>query len=192
MTGRFFITGLPRSRTAWLAVATTTPTSVCWHEPLCHIQSFTGLREFWAPKMGVDIGISDSGLATQLGRILEELKPRTIIVERPLEDALLSFQKFAAGKLHVDEKYCRRFAEIALAEIWKYSHHPLVKVVEFAALDDYDTMLDAMNWLLPGQEFPDLKALMTFNIQAKASEVERTSGLPHTNWHLQDVSRETL
>lgn len=186
MSGRFFITSLPRSRTAWFAVATTTPTAVCFHEPLSRLQSFTDLREFWAPKCGIDVGISDSGLAPQIGRILEELKPRTLIVKRGVDASIQSFRDFASKtSLHVDEGRCRRFSEIALAALSKVRHHPLVKVVDFHALDDYGTMLDAMNWLLPGREFPDLKALMAFNIQVKTSEIERTANLPHTNWHLE-------
>lgn len=144
------------------------------------------LREFWKPKCGVDIGISDSGLAPQAGRILEELKPRTLIIERPLDEALRSFQAFTKNtSLHVDEAHCRRFAEIAMASLDKVRHHPLVKVVDFAALDDYEKMLGAMQWLLPDREFPDLRALMGFNIQVKTSEIERTANLPHTNWHLE-------
>lgn len=186
MTARYWVTGLPRSRTAWFSVATTTPTSICFHEPLSRLQSFAELREFWMPRLGVAMGISDSGLAPQAGRILEELKPRTLIIERPLDEAVASFRAFARKtSLHVDEAHCRRFSEISLRALGQVRRHPLVKAVDFHALDDYEVMMDAMSWLLPGREFPDLKALMTFNIQIKASEIERTANLPHTNWHLQ-------
>ena len=33
----FLITGLPRSRTAWMAVAATDGTAVCYHEPTMHL-----------------------------------------------------------------------------------------------------------------------------------------------------------
>lgn len=189
MTGRFFITGLPRSRTAWFSVATTTPSSICFHEPTSRLQSFDELRDFWAPKFGVDIGISDSALAPQIGRILEELKPRTLIIERPVDDTIESFRAYAAKTgLHVDEESCRKFARASFEALGKVMAHPLVKTVSFDALDDYAVMLDAMNWLLPGTELPDFRTLMGFNIQVSAAGIEKTIGLRHTRWHLDGIA----
>lgn len=188
MAGRFLICGLPRSRTAWFAVASTTPTSVCFHEPLHRLQSFAELREFWVPKFGVDIGISDSGLAPQLPRILAELQPRTLIVLRPLADAIGSFKAYAARiGLHVDESHCERFTRAAQAGIEAVRGNPLVKTVDYAALDDYNTVRACMEWILPDTDLPDLRTLMNFNIQVAAQHIRKIASEPHSGWHLESL-----
>lgn len=189
MAGRFLITGFPRSRTAWFAVASTTPTSVCFHEPLHRLQSFAELREFWAPKFGVDIGISDSGLAPQLPRILAELQPRILIVERPAEDALASFKRYAhAAGLRFDEAHCRHFLRAAVAGIAAAKGNPLVKAVDYVALDDYNVVRECMEWILPDTDLPDLRTLMNFNIQVAAQHIRKITGEPHNGWHLEGKS----
>lgn len=185
MSGRFFITGLPRSRTAWFSVATTTATSVCYHEPVARLQSYVELREFWAPKFGIDIGVSDSGLALYAPEILADLNPRTLIIERSLDDVIASFLAYAKHtSIVVDEARSRKFAQRCLDALDRIKSHPQVKTASFESLDDYATMLCAMRWLLPGRDFPDLRELMRMNIQLSHREIEREVGLPHTKWHL--------
>lgn len=186
MSGRFFITGLPRSRTAWFAVATNTPTSVCFHEPTARLNSFEDLREFWAPKFGVDIGISDSCLAPLAERIVEELQPRTLVVERPFEDVLRSYINYAArAGISVNEAKIRRFAGAAIEALENIKASPVVKTVQFAALDDYTEVLSAMRWLLPNRDLPDLRTLMTFNIQVAAKHIRAMATKPHNSWHFE-------
>lgn len=189
MADRFFITGLPRSRTAWFSVAATTQTSVCFHEPTPRLDSFQALRDFWAPKFGVDIGIADSALAPQIGRILDELKPRTLIVQRPAEEAITSFKAYAEKTgLAFDEQACRAFAGTSLKAMERLLGHPLVKTVSFHALDDYDVCLEALQWILPGREFPDLRALMGLNIQVSARRALEDASRQHAGWHMENAA----
>lgn len=186
MSGRFLICGLPRSRTAWFSVAATTPKSICFHEPTSGLQSFEDLKEFWSPRFGVDLGISDSCLAPQLGRILDELKPRTLIIERDPETAIMSYKKYAlAAGLPFGELHCWRFVRAAKREIETVRSHPLVKCVKFHTLDDYATLAEAMEWILPGIDLPDLRTLMSFNIQVTAKHVIAVASKPHSGWHLE-------
>lgn len=183
--GRFFITGLPRSRTAWFSVASTTHSSICYHEPTKGLSSFDELRDFWTPKYGVDIGVSDSSLALQVGRILDELKPRTLVIHRPLDEAIKSFAKYATDNdLPYDGKWCSEFGEMSALALATIGSHPLVKTVRFGELDDYAVMCDCLKWLLPNAEFPDLKSLMGFNIQVQSSVIKDYLTIPHNGWHL--------
>lgn len=189
MSGRFFITGLPRSRTAWFSVATTTPSSACFHEPTSGLKSYADLKKFWAPKFGVDIGVSDSCLALMAPRILADLSPRTLIIERPLEDVMRSYIAYASKTgISVLEAAARKFAEAWVRSLESVRDHPLVKVVQFSDLDDYSAVLAAMRWLLPHRDFPDLKALMTFNIQVSAKHIRELAAKPHNGWHLEGMT----
>ena len=55
MPKRFFITGLPRSRTAWMAAFMTSGNAVCLHEP-------RNWAAMWNHDGAQHVGISDSGL----------------------------------------------------------------------------------------------------------------------------------
>lgn len=189
MSGRFFITGLPRSRTAWFSVATTTPTSVCFHEPIAGLSSYDELVDLWSPKFGVDIGISDSCLALHTERILNDLSPRTLLIERPLEDVMRSYAAYASRTgITMIEQVSRQRAEDASSALGRIKDHPLVQVVKYGALDDYDVVLSSMRWLLPHREFPDLRSLMTFNIQVAAKHIQNLICMPHNGWHLKAVA----
>lgn len=184
MGGRFLITGLPRSRTAWFAVACATATSVCFHEPTARLESFDALREFWAPRFGVDIGISDSCLVPLLSDILDDFAPRTLIVERQLAQAMQSFRAYAERVgLAINEAEILRVSGLAIRAMEQAKSHRLVKTVSFDALDDYDTVLEAMRWLLPDREFPDLRTLMTFNVQVSSKHIRDAVAAKHSGWH---------
>ena len=92
-TQPFFVCGLPRSRTAWWSVVASTPYSVCLHEPAKDCKTFEELKERWL-SLPVYRGISDSGLAFQMGRIMQEIEPRTLIVDRDPNDVLASFRRY--------------------------------------------------------------------------------------------------
>lgn len=141
---------------------------------------------FWAPTFGVDIGISDSSLAPQAERILEELAPRTLVIDRPVEDAIRSFINYAArAGISVNEARIRQISEQTLAGLDKVRRHPLVRAVDFRGLDDYAEVMVSVRWLLPDADLPDLKALMTFNIQVAAKHIRAVTARPHNGWHLE-------
>lgn len=184
-TRRFLITGLPRSRTAWFSVATTTPKSVCLHEPTALVQSFEELMTLWTPSLGIASGISDSCLPLYLGRILEEAKPRTLIIERNPVDVINSYTKFAerVGILF-DVGLASRWMEEFQDALDACKGSPLVKCVPFDALVNVEVVRNCLAWLLPDEDFPDLQALMDMNVQIDAAHFRAMSSLPHSQWHL--------
>jgi hypothetical protein len=183
MSVPFFVTGLPRSRTAWFAVATSTAKATCWHEPGPMLPDFDALRSLWLdPSMGVAIGVSDSSLAPMMGRILREIKPRTLLIQRPKHEALASFSAYMKGSgVAINWQAVAEHADRSVAETSTYGKHPLVKKVEFDALNDLTTMRECLNWLLPDEAFPDLSQLMRMNIQSDlAYNIEAAGKLKRT------------
>lgn len=189
MSHRFFITSLPRSRTAWFSVAMTTPVSICCHEPNYRIKSFQGLVDYWKTDPKIAVGISDSSLCPQLGRILEELRPRTLVVRRDPKAAMQSFADYIRPSgLTPNELENARLVKISIKAMDRYATHELVRTVDYEALDDYSTLLDALQWLLPAWDFPDLPHLKTMNIQLCLNEAIAAASVPHNGWHLKETA----
>lgn len=179
MTQPFLITSLPRSRTAWWSVVASTPFSVCLHEPAKECDTFEELKELWL-SLPVYRGISDSGLAFQMGRIMDEIAPRTLIVEREPGAVLASFRRYW-GKPFDERKVERMLTEAHRVLRGFHSHHN-VKVVKFEALADYDTAQACYKWLMPGNPHPLRRDLfnMRVNVGRESAEVKS-----HTFWHMQ-------
>lgn len=186
MTGRFLIAGMPRCRTAWFSVVMSTIKSVCFHEPTANLQSFDDLIAFWAPDPGLHIGVSDSGLTLQLGRILETVQPRTLLIERPIPDVSLSLKKYFKGSsLMFDYDKGRALLGRMQESIDRHRDHPLVRVASFEALRDQETVAALAQWLAPDIDILDLRAMMHMNVQADREYVVGLINKPHSNWHLE-------
>ena len=84
---RFFVTGLPRSRTAWLAKFFTTDAIYCMHEGLNLYPDMTSLANAMSGDKKV-YGNSDSALC--LTKFQEVFKAPTLIIERDREEVLNS------------------------------------------------------------------------------------------------------
>lgn len=189
MTRQFLIAGMPRCRTAWLSVATTTAKSICYHEPTATTDSFEQLAEMWKPSFGQIIGMSDSALSLQLDRILDVLNPRTLLIERPIPQVTMSLRKYLNGsKVAFDYDLGVKYLGKMQEKIDQFRHHPSVRTVKFDELRNYDTVLNLLKWLVPGEEFCDLKSLMTMNIQADRDYVLGLLEKPHTHWYRQDAA----
>lgn len=178
------VCGLPRSRTAWFSVVTSTARSLCYHEPVARTASFEELASIWKPVAGIGVGVSDSALSLHLGRILRELEPRTLIVERPISDVVASMDNYMAG-LPNNGFDGHAYLMALCREIEAHRSHPLVKMVAFDDLDDYGTVSDCLKWLLPDVDFPDLKFLMTMKIEVRRDYVLGLVARGHNLWHME-------
>lgn len=120
----YFITGLPRSRTAWLANLMTYGPSFCWHDALQH--GVLQLRDFLArPICGIThIGNSDSGLSVQYGKIESWYPaPRWVFIRRDREEAMQSFLNY-------------------FRHHWYQGLEPMNEVGLVSAFDQYEASLD--------------------------------------------------
>lgn len=125
-------------------------------------------------------GVSDSGLAFQLPRVIDELAPRTLIVDRDPGDVLASFRRFWGKPF--DEQAVEMLLADAHGALSRFFAHPLVRVVKFEALNDYDTAQECYRWLMPGNPHPLRRDLfnMRVNVSRESAEVQS-----HTLWHMQ-------
>ncbi len=167
MTGKFLITGLPRSRTAWLAVAATRANVICHHEPSAWLKDPDDLTRLWNEPNHV-VGISDSALGIILPELLQAHGPRTLIVKRSPEAVRSSVAAYlAAGGLSVaDADLSRRLARLG-SVLASCENSPLVRVVEFESLRHIETVKSVLSWLTPGAPLPGLLGqLMHMNVQS--------------------------
>lgn len=143
----FLITGLPRSRTAWLSVAASDIDSICYHEPVERMASWQGAQAIWSRSQHYWTGISDSMLGLHLVDLLMWVAPRTLVVERPKEDVAASLRnRFPDWP---ETNYVDILADrLALAK-----GHPLVRTVDYADLADPRIVKACLEWLMPAKAF---------------------------------------
>lgn len=182
LMSRFFITGLPRSRTAWFAVATTTDKAICLHEPSAKLSSYDHLAAIWGPNMGV----SDSALALHIGRVLADFQPRTLIIERDIDDVLVSFERCMGAEIHPSQRGhivigLRRCRE----ELNAWKDHHLVRTVKFEALQNFDVLQGVFAWLVPGKPIEELRQLAHMNIQCDPAHAMEMAKLGRGRWVFQ-------
>ena len=163
----FLITGLPRSRTAWLATAANTVRNCrCWHEPLQWLDKWEDVvPEIWERPGASYIGISDHALGFHLEALLEQLSLRVLVVERPQEEVEASLQKLGlpAGK------YCQ-----LLSDRLSYQH-PLICRISFSQLHRTSVVVEVLEWLMPGAEVDPtrIEALQYLNVQVHLPKLLR-------------------
>lgn len=162
----FFITGLPRSRTAWMAAACMTAESVmCYHEPIEDYPSWQEATRLWHGVEYGATGIADSGLGFHLAEILAEYRPRTLIIERDSNEVAASLVPFGVDP--------RRFLEVLSRRL--ESSDILVKRVPFDQLDE--RMEECLRHLLPGIEIDPQKVrqMQRFTIQVDVARVRESA-----------------
>lgn len=147
----FFITGLPRSRTSWLANLFTTSDQMCYHDLLDQVDS---LAEFLAKLAGGN-GDSDSGLVFLYPKLAEMFpESRWLLVLREPADCLHSLQAAAAGNQWQESVASVTENWPALQAIYQRNvnmmlDHPNVHMMEFEALDDFELVATAGRFLCP-------------------------------------------
>ncbi len=157
----FFITGLPRSRTAWLANLFTTDTTLCLHEP----QNACSIEELVQRHAGVRLGISDAGLTFRFRELRERFpEARWVYVHRPPGEVLESLVRF------VDPCVTRPMLGQMLArhaEAEAGINCDALKHVWFEQLGDREVIRQAWEWLLPEIPFNEARVAMLqgLNIQ---------------------------
>ncbi len=166
MNGRFFITGLPRSRTAWLANLFTVQNSQCVHEPSHDFATLDDLGTWWeSATPSARLGLSDHGMGWWLEEIIEAYQPRVLLIERPAAQAYAALR--AMGMPDQVMEYLR---ELQRRQNLMRSHADVL-CVPFHKLDDARTMERAWFHVLPGIPFDEgrFHYLKRFNIQLTES-----------------------
>jgi hypothetical protein len=181
MSNPFWITGLPRSRTAWFAVAMRGPRSSCAHELTATCQSLVELKSRWLYGSAAEYrGNSDSACGLNIERIMADIRPRTLIIRRPIGEVMDSLSRFMGYDLKPIAGQMERLDD---ALDFK---HALIKAVAYKDLTDRECLSNAVEWLVPCQVNNAL-SLMTFNIQAERDYALALMRAPHSHWHMQEA-----
>ena len=94
MTTPFFITGIPRSRTAWAANWLTTDTTLCFHEPK------ESIDELLAQYPQFQVGVSSCMLVRDYFAVCRQYPTaKWVYIERDKEACRKSMLAFARGRL---------------------------------------------------------------------------------------------
>ena len=147
--GKFFVTGLPRSRTAWMSAFLSTGETLCYHEPSYQIAKIEELPRLYDSTFYRHIGVSESGLGFHIEWILENIKCRTLIIERDIGDVEESMREMG---IPMDRFY---YCDLLLQTLLDVKNHPLVKWVHFNSLVHKRVMQDIYWWLMPGMAFDE-------------------------------------
>lgn len=136
----FLITGLPRSRTAWLApVATIYGWSSCHHEPTLTMNGPMDLVNFYESHPEHYVGVSDSHLSQVLPTIMS-LGISTLIVLRDPNEVHQSLE-------HLDMS--TRLLPACLYGIAQVMGHQLVRTIDYKDLNNSYKLRAALRWLMP-------------------------------------------
>jgi len=148
----FLITGLPRSRTAWLANFLTYGGAFCFHEAIRFCKSIEDFRRVTKLPQYKVIGDSDCGalpFVPEIKALFPDL--RLLVVRRDAKDAYMDARinlGFRVNENLVEAN--RRMMENVIDK-----HSP--KVVEFDDLDMEDTCREVWDYCVPGVAFDPIR-----------------------------------
>lgn len=176
----FFITGLPRSRTAWLANLFTYGPSFCWHDLLAQAPVADWPALFDSVPQPI-VGVSDSGLPLRADALRAAFpQAKWILVRRPLLEALDSFLQFVQAEpyagLPAVQSYDARLLfgrlDAALDSLMASLGRDDMRTVDFAALEWMETARALWQFVCPfhpfhGARWEQLHRLRVETIPAK-------------------------
>ncbi len=169
MSEPFIITGLPRSRTAWLAaLCNTIPEAICYHEPLATLSKWQAVAGLLHDSQYRYCGASDHGLGFQLKPLMDMLLPRVLIVARDRSDVEQSCHALYAGRAGT-----KRFLDVLERRIDMARDEPCVRVVGFADLQSPRTVYACLRHLMPESTICMAKVaeFLRLNVQADLGRV---------------------
>jgi len=123
---KFFIIGLPRSQTAWLANYFTMPgLSICHHEGLLRYKSFDKMAHA-LDHDDLIAGDSDSGLCLFPEEVIEQSNySKILIIKRSVDECRVSYQK-AMKNYSLDANYIIDECLSGLQQIEKNTHNIVI------------------------------------------------------------------
>lgn len=192
----FYVTGLPRSRTAWLSVALADwRISACLHEPLVRV-SYESAPAGVDPVSGYHLGpettikvddvsallsathcpfagISDSGLPVVAPELPALLPGPVLVVWRNPKEVTRSLHAYLGGDLEAHAGAVLLMADRLNAFCRQHVDSGRLLYVDFDALSDMATMRSIWQHLLPGVQFQRrrIEALQRLHIEPDRSQL---------------------
>lgn len=163
MANTFFVTGLPRSRTAWFSCFLSSDNYFCYHEA-----SARYMLEDWkafAEAQEIPVGNSDSGLIFVSGEMVHLFPDSPVVViRRPVEDVHTSLIK-TLGFSDLNLLY-RQAEKLDLLE-----QHPNVLSVIYDELDEL-SVRKIFKWVLPEFDWPEDRFNLFKNMNIQLHEID--------------------
>lgn len=151
----------------------------CRHEVTRELKSFEHLQEIWQD----GAGISDAALGFQLKRIVSEIGPRVLIVERDMDDVQASFLRYMHD-VPIRLNVLAEHLELLKSRLDEVKDDALVRRIRFESLNDYHAVKWAMGWLSPGCDTSRIKDVMRMNVQVDRKYALEELKTEHKGWHL--------
>jgi hypothetical protein len=145
----YLITGLPQSGDAWLSVFCTVERTICYHDEFPHLTALDDLTDIYRSDYYTHVGIADSGLGFFLPWIMENIQPRTVIIDRDPQEVTDAIA--AMGMARTDHAFVLR------DRIKLFYDHPLVLRVPYEALGQKRVMQKIFWHLMPGVAFDEVR-----------------------------------
>jgi hypothetical protein len=167
----FLITGLPRSRTAWMAAAALNDVSICVHEPLRSAERWEDVfTTVWNMSGFRYLGVSDHGMGFHLPEIMNRLAPQTLIIQRPIREVEASLRRLRLP----DSNIC----ELLQGVLDSVHHHAIMRVA-YDDLCNTATVARCLRHLMPDASisWDRIRNLQRLNIQAHDIGAVITDGI---------------
>lgn len=146
----FIITGLPRSRTAWMANLFCTGNVICFHEPINLFGDLVAMKNYLDGLPYEYVGISDSSIGGHCDWYLENFKDVPVVfIEREVKVVLEDFEKFM-GMSAEDAKKCIDWVWEGATRLHEL---PNTITVPFEKLNDTATVGKMWEYCIPDIEF---------------------------------------
>src|ERR1700733_452815 len=164
----FIITGLPRSRTAWLAGLFSTGNVICFHEPINNFSSLKEMKDYLDSLPYEYVGISDSSIGYYEEFYTDNFSDAPIVViDR--EEAVVIFD--LADFLNIKIKQSRELINKVNIGLKKIKNR--ASVFNFESLNDSGVIGIIWNILIPTIPFDKLRCelFQTLMIQQHKEKV---------------------
>lgn len=161
----FLITGLPRSKTAWMsAVASSVAGAMCFHEPMKRFKSWECCFEVWQEKY-LHVGIADAHMGFHLASVIERANPKILVIRRDLDQVKASLEALGGPQTN--------YPDLLAQALDQFMAHPNVAWVTFDALKSIDIVKQCLQFLMPGCLIDDnrIRELLDVNIQVDMERV---------------------
>lgn len=141
----FLVTSLPHSRTAWMSVLLSNGGTLCHYETISGLTRIEDLHKIYDVETHRYVGVSDCALGWFLPWIMENIGPKTLIIERPVAEVNDGMEKLGFARTN----YC----DLEIERLREFKEHPLVRWVMYKELDNEFTMQRIFSHLIPGEPF---------------------------------------
>lgn len=149
MSKPFFVTGMPMTGTAWLSAFLTLERTICYHEPMGRISAIEQLNELFASDFYSYVGIADSGAGFFMQWIMENIKPRTVILDRDDEEIEAEMARMGFPRTN--------YLEVLRDSLEPYRNDPNVLWVPFEVVHQ-KRIAERIFWhCLPGTPFDEVR-----------------------------------